>query len=131
MVKVGVSIPIDLYEKLLAIANRIGSKNRSKLIQIALRDFVINRSLELKQGINIIGVIGIYYKHGRKHIDEELVDIQHDFIDVIVSTQHIHVSKENCAEFIVVRGDSQRISELLKTLYSLDILYINHILIPI
>jgi CopG family nickel-responsive transcriptional regulator len=79
----------------------------------------------------VIGVIGVYYIHGKRHVDEELVEIQHEYLDIIISTQHIHLTKESCAEFIIVRGKISRIEELIRDLSKTEIIHIDHMLIPL
>ncbi|MGC9009733.1 MAG: CopG family ribbon-helix-helix protein [Sulfolobales archaeon] len=130
VVKVGVSIPVDLYAKLNDLSKRMGIKSRSRIIQIALREYILNKSIELKQDVDVIGVIGVYYIHGKRHVDEELVEIQHEYLDIIISTQHIHLTKESCAEFIIVRGKISRIEELIRDLSKTEIIHIDHMLIP-
>jgi len=131
VVKVGVSIPTDLYEKLNDLLKKMGVKSRSRIVQMALREYVLNKSIELEQDIDVVGVVAIYYIHGRRHIDEELVEIQHRYLDIIVSTQHLHLTKESCAEFIVVRGKAFKVNELIKDLSKADIIHIDRVLIPL
>ncbi len=131
VVKVGVSIPVDLYAKLNDLSKRMGVKSRSRIIQMALREYILNKSIELKQDVDVIGVIGIYYIHGKRHVDEELVEIQHEYLDIIISTQHIHLTKESCAEFIIVRGRISRIEELIRDLSKTEIIHIDRVLIPL
>jgi CopG family nickel-responsive transcriptional regulator len=46
------------------------------------------------------------------------MEIQHDFLNEIVSTQHIHVDHHNCLEIVAVKGNPAKVrqlAELLKT----------------
>jgi metal-responsive CopG/Arc/MetJ family transcriptional regulator len=45
VVKVGVSIPVDLYAKLNDLSKRMGIKSRSRIIQIALREYILNKNI--------------------------------------------------------------------------------------
>jgi CopG family nickel-responsive transcriptional regulator len=42
--------------------------------------------------------------------------LEHDFADIIVSGQHIHLDHDNCLEIIAVKGASGRVRKLACTL---------------
>ena len=50
---------------------------------------------------------------------DNLVDIQHDYHKVIISTQHIHLDSRMCLEVIVVRGKISEIYQLESKLKSI------------
>jgi CopG family nickel-responsive transcriptional regulator len=52
------------------------------------------------------------YDHHKKDIGLRLNDIQHDYYDVILSSQHYHLSHEICLEIIAVKGKAQKLTEL-------------------
>ena len=56
------------------------------------------------------------YDHHKKDIDSKSNDIQHDYFDVILSSQHYHLSHEICLEIIAVRGQARRLTELSEKL---------------
>jgi CopG family nickel-responsive transcriptional regulator len=41
-----------------------------------------------------------------------LTDIQHDFYQLIISSQHVHLDHDNCLEIIVVRGRPREVKKL-------------------
>lgn len=48
----------------------------------------------------------------------QINELQHHFLDEIISTTHIHASKEKCMIIIAVKGKMHRINELLQRLQS-------------
>lgn len=44
--------------------------------------------------------------------DEELTDIQHKFLNIVVAF-HLHLGRENCLLMILVKGESRRIKNML------------------
>ncbi len=46
-------------------------------------------------------------------------DIQHHFVDVIISTMHVHLEFEKCLEIIAVSGPNDRVKKLKEDLQSL------------
>ena len=46
--------------------------------------------------------------------DEKLTDIQHNnYLAVVVSALHVHLTKDKCMLAIIVRGDSARIKDII------------------
>ncbi|MCS7112292.1 MAG: nickel-responsive transcriptional regulator NikR [Ignisphaera sp.] len=127
-IKFGVYISKDLIEELDKIMLNSGIKNRSKLIQEALRLYIIeNKWISLKE---VAGSISILYNHSAGDIDEKLTDIQHTFRDIIVSSMHIHLDERTCMLVIAVKGESQRIKEFLINIRKLrGVLLVRHSLL--
>ncbi len=116
-VKFGVYLPRDLAEEIEDFMKRTGLRSKSKLIQEALRLFLAEHGWE--SGGKVAGIIGVIYNHHVKGVDSALIDVQHDYLDIIVSTLHIHITHELCMLVIVVRGSSSRIKELISMLMKL------------
>ncbi|MEM0340018.1 MAG: nickel-responsive transcriptional regulator NikR [Acidilobaceae archaeon] len=117
-VKTGVSIPKELADKLEETMRALGIENRSQAITMAIREFIARQAWSLDESKQVAGAILVLYDHTKHEIEEELTDVQHDHLDVIVSVLHVHLSKEDCMEIIAVRGSANRVKELLKRLGS-------------
>jgi CopG family nickel-responsive transcriptional regulator len=50
---------------------------------------------------------------------EQMVEIQHHHVDVVVSTTHIHLDHDNCLEVIILRGKANAIQKLAASLKGL------------
>jgi len=109
--KFGVYVPEDLLSDLNECMKAIGIKSKSKLIQEALRLFITEH--RWRTAGEAVGIIGVVYDHKRGHVDEELTDIQHQYLDIIIATLHIHLDEKRCMLAIVVRGDTERLKSLL------------------
>lgn len=109
--KFGVYIPEDLSKEIEDCMKVLGLKSKSKLVQEALRSFILEHRWRIKG--RVAGIIGVVYNHEVKGVDEELTDIQHNFLDIINSALHIHLDRERCMLVIVVRGSSEKIKDLL------------------
>jgi CopG family nickel-responsive transcriptional regulator len=58
------------------------------------------------------------YDHHKRELVNKLMDAQHDFQKIVISTQHIHLDHHNCLEIIAVRGkarDVEKLASLLKS----------------
>ncbi|MFH1791149.1 MAG: nickel-responsive transcriptional regulator NikR, partial [Candidatus Omnitrophota bacterium] len=60
----------------------------------------------------VTGVVSLVYDHHRRELLNTLTDIQHDFQDMIISSQHVHMDHDNCLETIIVKGKPKAIEEL-------------------
>lgn len=56
------------------------------------------------------------YDHHTSNVIEELTRLQHDYIDIINSSTHIHLDHHNCLEILAVKGDTAKIKTLAEEL---------------
>jgi len=52
------------------------------------------------------------YDHHRHELVERIMDVQHDFQETIISTQHVHLDHHHCLEIIAVRGRARDVEQL-------------------
>lgn len=65
-----------------------------------------------------VGAIILLYSHGEKDVENELIEIQHKYMDVASSSMHVHLDEENCLEIIPVRGSSSEIKAFAQEIMS-------------
>ncbi|ACP35590.1 putative transcriptional regulator, CopG family [Sulfolobus islandicus Y.G.57.14] len=105
--KISISLPKELYRELEDFITRKGIPDRSKIFQIALRNYLD----ENREGTEIIyGIINLVYDH--EEASEALTEIQHEYKDNIISTLHLHVNERLCIEAIAVKGEKSKLVEL-------------------
>ncbi len=56
------------------------------------------------------------YDHHTRELVTKVLDVQHNYHDCILSTQHIHLDHYNCFEIIVTKGKSKEIEVLYMNL---------------
>jgi len=118
VIRASVSFPPELLREFDELAKSLGYRKRSQAICDAMRNFIVEYSWKEAQG-NVIGVISFIYEHETGAVAERLLEVEHSFNDVIVSTMHVHLDEENCLEVLVSRGPAERIQKLSNTLQSL------------
>ena len=118
VVRASVSFPPELLREFDELARRLGYRKRSQAICDAMRNFIVEYSWREARG-DVIGVISFIYEHDVGSVAERLLDIEHSFNDVIVSTMHVHLDERNCLEVLVSRGPAERIQRLSSELMSL------------
>jgi CopG family nickel-responsive transcriptional regulator len=114
--RVSVSLPAELaieFEK--AIAKKAYS-NRSKAVADVFRDYL--SKIEWQKGGNAVGTITILYDHHKRGVTDRLTELQHEHGDLILSSLHVHLDRDNCLEVVVAKGDSAKIENLANSLIS-------------
>lgn len=108
----GVSMEESLLSRFDAILREAGYGSRSEAIRDLIRKNIVEE--EWSKGDIVAGSIMLVYSHHQRELLEKVMDIQHGFYDVIISTQHVHMDGENCLEIIIVKG----LVEKIRTLYN-------------
>ena len=116
IIRVGVTFPPDLLGELDEVIQDMGYESRSKAIQDSVRAFVSEHKWLQKQKGTKVGVLVMLYDHEAKGLDEALIDVQHEYADVIYSSMHIHLSERDCLEAIAGRGEAEEIRKLAQEL---------------
>ncbi|MCX7917000.1 MAG: nickel-responsive transcriptional regulator NikR [bacterium] len=106
----GVSMNLELLRKFDDFIKKHKYKNRSEAIRDMIREKFVEEEWEKDR--NVAGCIVIVYEHDVREIVDKIIDIQHKFSRNIISTQHIHMDKENCMEIVAVKGKVEKIKEL-------------------
>jgi len=110
--RISVSVPPELLRKFDEATERMGYENRSIAVQAAMRDLVTESKWECKKMGRGIGAIVMIYDHEVRNLEEEITEAQHQHIETVVSTMHVHLDKENCLEIIAVKGKADEIRSL-------------------
>jgi CopG family transcriptional regulator, nickel-responsive regulator len=110
LARFGVSLDEDILKALDSFVIENSLPNRSQ----AIRHLVERNLVEKKWLCNqlVAGAIVILYDHHKGDITTKSNDIQHEYFDVILSSQHFHLNHENCLEIIAVKGTAKRLTEL-------------------
>lgn len=116
LVRFGVSIEKELLNKFDKYIKGKNYPNRSEAFRDLIRENLIKK--EWTAGDLVAGAITIVYDHHRRELINKLTDIQHDYHDLIVSSQHIHLDHHNCLEIVAVKGNPKKIEKLAYNLKS-------------
>ncbi len=112
IVRTSVSLPRDLIKELDRFVDSIKS-DRSKVVQQAIRNFL---SIPHKEGDVVSGSLMIVYSHDERGLEEELTDIQHRFVNFIISNIHIHLDEHRCMLTIFVKGSFKDVQSLIRSI---------------
>ena len=116
LIRFGVSLEKNLLEKFDTLIHEKQYTNRSEAIRDLIRENLVKKEWESNK--DVTGAITLVYDHHKREMVNHLMNVQHDYHDTIVSTQHIHLDHHNCLEVVVVKGKSQNAEELFYKLKS-------------
>ncbi len=111
-----VSVPQPLIEDLDRAWKTMGYENRSKAVHDAVRAFISEFAWMHKEAGQITGGLLILYYLKKPGLLQEIMETQHRFKNVVLSTMHIHLEEEKCLEIVALRGPAQEVKKLVQEL---------------
>jgi CopG family nickel-responsive transcriptional regulator len=117
LVRFGVSLEKTLLDKFDRDIEDRNYSNRSEAIRDLIRNNLVKK--EWREEEDVAGAVTLIYDHHRRELLNKITGIQHNYQKLIMATQHIHLSHENCLEIVAVRGKPTDVQKLANTLGSL------------
>ena len=105
---------ISLDRELIDAFDRHIAEQRYQSRSEAIRDLIREELVFKKwtEGGTVAGAIVMTFDHHKRELVNRLLEIQHDFHDIIISTQHVHLDHGNCLEVIAVKGQATQVEQL-------------------
>ena len=113
----GVSLEAELLEKFDALVEKIGYRSRSEALRDLIRERLVSEEWKEEEK-ETVGILGLVFGHEKRELTETLTRIQHQYLDMIISSTHIHLDHHNCLEVIILRGKSTLIKKVTDDLLS-------------
>jgi CopG family nickel-responsive transcriptional regulator len=113
-----VSLPPTLVDDFDEAWRDIGYENRSKAAHDAFRAFITENKWTRKEDEEIAGTVTLLYYLDKPGLVNRIVEAQHKFENVVLSSMHLHLTANKCMDVIAVRGkaaDVKRLSQELMT----------------
>ena len=113
----GVSLEENLLQNLDDLVKQNKFPNRSQAIRFLINNNIIEEKWEGNE--DVAGAIVLVYDHHKRDLQKKSIEIQHDYFELILSVQHVHLDHNNCLETIAVKGKAQNLNTLANKLISL------------
>ena len=111
VIRFGVSMEKGLLDEFDALAHDKGYENRSEAIRDMVRDLLVEKKLR-EENTEGVGTLTLVYNHHQRELEEKLTNYQHDHLESVVSTVHVHLSHHLCLEVLILRGKSKEIRKV-------------------
>ena len=118
VVKTGVSLPDEVYERLVSLSKSLGYTSISKAVRDAVELFIaFNRWWTARGGV--AGVIQIAARRGSRGL-AELEEAVSEFSDIVRFTARVPVSGGMVFCLVFVEGDGARVKQLYRRIASIN-----------
>lgn len=115
--RTSLNVPDDVLAEFDATWQAEGLDSRSRAVREAMAEYVESHAqLESAEG-NVLAVLAYDYEHDP--VVHDLHHVQHDFEEVITTTNHVHRG-EWCLETAFCDGPAEQIRELVYRLRDFD-----------
>ena len=117
LVRFGVSLEKALLDRFDVLIREKQYTNRSEALRDLIRKELVQQ--EWQSGSDVVGTVTLIYDHHKRDVLIRVMDMQHDFQEAIISTQHIHLDHHNCLEIVAARGNAEEVQRLADALRSI------------
>ena len=116
--RIGISLEEDLLSRFDDLITQGGYTNRSEAIRDLIREKLTAEKLANPE-TTAIAAIFVVYNHHQAKLAQKLIHLQHSHLLHAISSTHIHITRHNCLEVILLRGKIREIQKLGDTIISL------------
>ena len=111
LVRFSVSMESDLLARFDRYCEETNVVTRSEAIRQLFNDAVTNFGWS-GDAEDAAATLTLVYDHHRTQLLKQMMEIQHEHNDMVVSTTHIHLDHDTCLEIIILRGRAGAIQQL-------------------
>lgn len=111
LVRFSVAIGGELLQRFDEYREHHQYPNRSEAVRGLMRDALIQQKIA-RDDAPAMGVVTLIYDHHAGRVAERLTEIQHQHLERVLTTTHVHLDARRCLEVILLRGTVQAVREL-------------------
>ena len=116
-IRFGVSLDSDLLERFDGLCTERCYQTRSEAIRDLIRNTLVQQEWE-EDDRELAGTLTLVYDHHKSDLAQRLMEIQHDYHALIVTSLHVHLDHDNCLEVLVLKGNGGDVRKLAQRLTS-------------
>jgi CopG family nickel-responsive transcriptional regulator len=110
LVRTSVALEKDLCRRMDELVKESGVANRSEFLRDLLRRELVARRWQ--ENREVVAAITLVYDHHVHDLQHRLTDLQHRYAGRIISSMHVHLSKDRCLEVVVVKAKGSQVKKL-------------------
>ncbi len=111
LIRFGVSMGKDLLGEFDSLCKAKGYENRSEAIRDMIRNLLIENQLK-EENTEAVGTLTLVYNHHQRELEEKLTEYQHNHLNEIITSVHIHLTSHLCLEVLLLRGKAKEIKKV-------------------
>lgn len=109
--RVSVSLPEPLVKQLDTMVNERGFESRSQAVAAMINRELVEHLSERGEEV-MAGTITLLYDHSTPGLQKHLADLQHAYVDEVISSLHVHLVDAHTMEVILVQGPAGRLQAI-------------------
>ena len=109
--RISVSLPALLLRRLDDMVSERGFESRSQAIAEMINERLARYRTQLGDEI-MAGVITLVYDHSRPGLQKQLTDLQHRYLDEVISSLHVQLMRAHTMEVVLVQGPAARLQQI-------------------
>jgi CopG family nickel-responsive transcriptional regulator len=118
VVRFSVSLEGELLERFDRYCADQHFATRSEAVRQLLREKLTTDAWE-SDCRDAAGTLTLVYDHHRPQLRDQLMELQHEHNDLVVSTLHAHLTHDVCLEVIILRGPAGQLQKIAAKLRGL------------
>ncbi len=111
LVRFSVAIGGDLLRRFDRYRAAHKYANRSEAVRGLMRSALIEEVVAHDES-ETMGVVTLVYDHHAGQVSERLTELQHDHLERVVTTTHVHLDHDRCLEVVLLRGPARVVRAL-------------------
>ena len=112
LARFSVAMPEELLERFDGLVARRGiARNRSEVVRDLVRDALVEDECATP-GVEVVGTLTIVFNHHSGDLQEKLHAVQHEHLNMVVASLHVHLDAHSCLEVIVLRGEAAEVQDV-------------------
>jgi len=106
--RISVSLPETMLREMDQMVEERGFESRSQALVNMIHQQVTEHRCEFGSEV-MAGTINLVYDHTTPGLQKQLADLQHQHIDEVISSLHVHLMQAKTMEVILVQGPAKRL----------------------
>jgi len=107
----------DLLRQFDHLIAHKGYDNRSEAIRDIVREKLVEETVE-DPSVYTVGALVYIYDHHKRELEKSLSNFQHEYVENIISTSHVHVDHDHCLEVVLLKGQASVLKHIASKLLS-------------
>jgi CopG family nickel-responsive transcriptional regulator len=116
--RISISLPEDLLIDLDRMVAGRGFESRSQAISDMINQQLVEHKRQMGNEV-MAGTVTLLYDHSTRGLQKQLADLQHEHIDEVISSLHVHLMHNQTMEVILVQGPAQKLQEIADKMITL------------
>lgn len=109
--RISISLPEPLLRQFDDMVGERGFESRSQAIAEMINERLAEYRSQLGDEI-VAGVITLVYDHSRPSLQKQLTDLQHRYLDEVISSLHVQLMRAHTMEVVLVQGPAVRLQQI-------------------